>query len=39
MKEPIGFQTVDEWHKEMAGNLAKWVGWKVFILIAIVIVL
>jgi len=39
MKEPIGFQTVEEWHKEMAVNLVKWVGWKVFIIIAIVIVL
>ena len=37
--EPIGFQTVDEWHKEMAVNLAKWIGWKLLILIALVVVL
>jgi len=38
-KEPIGFQTVEEWHREMAVRVAKWIGWKLFILIAIIIVL
>jgi len=38
-EEPIGFQTVDEWHKEMAVNLAKWIGWKLLLVIALLVVL
>ena len=38
-KDEYSFQTVDEWHKEMAVNLTKWLGWKVFWVMCIIVVL
>ena len=39
VKDEYSFQTVNEWYTEMAVNLLKWIGWKAFWIIAIIVVL